>query len=77
MTTAAKPAIPAGATYVALGSSFAAGSGIPVQTGVCGRSESNYPNLVAADLELKLVRSAGPAMVASNELAVDNIQIHV
>ena len=55
VTTAAKPAIPAGATYVALGSSFAAGSGIPVQTGVCGRSDSNYPNLVAADLDLKLV----------------------
>ena len=68
VTTAAKPAIPAGATYVALGSSFAAGSGIPVQTGVCGRSESNYPNLVAADLELKLVDVSCAGATTANVL---------
>lgn len=52
-TVAAEP--PAkGASYVALGSSFAAGPGIAAQLGSCGRSDQNYPHLVAAALELAL-----------------------
>jgi lysophospholipase L1-like esterase len=47
-------AVPKGARYVALGSSFAAGPGIPTQLGSCGRSDKNYPHLVAAALELVL-----------------------
>ena len=43
------------ARYVALGSSFAAGPGIPAQDhGLCGRSDHNYPSLVAAKLGLDL-----------------------
>ncbi|UYP20399.1 SGNH/GDSL hydrolase family protein [Rhodococcus sp. Z13] len=39
-------------SYVALGDSFTAGPGIPAQRpgDPCGRSESNYPSLVAAEL---------------------------
>ena len=45
-----------GAKYVALGSSYAAGPGIPTQSGgICTRSSHNYPNLVAAKLKLSLV----------------------
>jgi lysophospholipase L1-like esterase len=47
-------AIAPGAKYVALGSSFAAGPGIPVQLGLCGRSDHNYAHLVAAALALTL-----------------------
>jgi lysophospholipase L1-like esterase len=39
--------------YVALGDSYTSGPGIPTQTpesGGCGRSDHNYPHLVAADL---------------------------
>lgn len=43
-----------GAGYVALGSSFAAGPGIPEQLGTCGRSDQNYSNLVATSLQLSL-----------------------
>lgn len=43
-----------GAAYVALGSSFAAGPGIPLQQPTCGRSDHNYPHLVAAALSLAL-----------------------
>src|SRR5207245_782059 len=39
----------------ALGSSIASGFGISVQSTSCGRSNRNYPNLVAARFELKLV----------------------
>ncbi len=53
---AAPPAALAkGAKYVSLGSSFAAGPGIPAQQPSCGRSDHNYPHLVAAALALKLV----------------------
>jgi lysophospholipase L1-like esterase len=60
--TTAAPATPtrvrqrfrAGAKYVALGSSFAAGPGIPNQVSACGRSDHNYPSLVAASLRLAL-----------------------
>lgn len=48
-------ALPAGSKYVALGSSFAAGPGIPVQQATCGRSDHNYAHLVASALSLKLV----------------------
>ena len=52
---AAPPAaLTKGAKYVSLGSSFAAGPGIPVQQASCGRSDHNYPHLVAAALGLKL-----------------------
>lgn len=45
-----------GARYVALGSSFAAGPGIPTQlASSCARSDHNYPHLVAAQLKLQLV----------------------
>ena len=41
-------------SYVALGDSFTAGPGIPPQTqgDPCGRSGSNYPTLVAAELAI-------------------------
>ncbi|HTQ98697.1 MAG TPA: SGNH/GDSL hydrolase family protein [Candidatus Acidoferrum sp.] len=53
---AAEPVMPPakGAKYVALGSSFAAGPGIAAQLGSCGRSDHNYPHLVAAKLGLAL-----------------------
>ena len=54
-TTPTTAAVPAGARYVALGSSFAAGSGIPDQGPTCGRSDHNYAHLVAAELQLELV----------------------
>lgn len=55
-----------GASYVALGSSFAAGPGIQTQLGSCGRSDHNYPHLVAAALELKLTDvSCGGATTAN------------
>ena len=44
----------AGSKYVALGSSFAAGPGVPEPRGSCGRSDHNYPHLVAAALGLSL-----------------------
>lgn len=47
-------ALAPGAKYVALGSSFAAGPGVPEQLGACGRSDANYPHLVAAALGLTL-----------------------
>ncbi|GJM12629.1 MAG: lipase [Pseudohongiella sp.] len=37
-----------------MGSSFAAGNGVADQLGVCGRSDHNYSNLVAAELGLNL-----------------------
>jgi lysophospholipase L1-like esterase len=50
------PVIPPGSRYVALGSSFAAGPGInPIVDKAAGRSGSNYPHLVAAELGLDLV----------------------
>ncbi len=47
--------VPVGAQYVALGSSFASGPGIPTQFTACSRSSNNYPHLVAAALHLHLV----------------------
>jgi len=48
------PGLTPGARYVALGSSFAAGPGIPDQLGSCGRSDHNYSHLVASALGLTL-----------------------
>ena len=53
-----KPAaLPEGARYVAMGSSFAAGPGVgpntPDTPARCGRGTLNYPNLVAQRLKLK------------------------
>jgi lysophospholipase L1-like esterase len=58
--------IAAGSTYVALGSSYAAGPGITTQAadspGRCGQSADNYPRQLAAKLQLRLVdRSCGGA----------------
>jgi lysophospholipase L1-like esterase len=59
-------ALTKGARYVALGSSFAAGPGIATQLGTCGRSDRNYPHLVAAALELTLTDvSCGGATTAN------------
>jgi lysophospholipase L1-like esterase len=52
-TTAPTP-FAEGDTYVALGSSIASGYGISVQSTDCGRSNRNYPNLVAAHHGLAL-----------------------
>jgi lysophospholipase L1-like esterase len=54
-TAATRPSIPAGARYVALGSSFASGAGIPRESGPCRRSDHSYPNLVADAWDLVLV----------------------
>ncbi|SDM71910.1 SGNH/GDSL hydrolase family protein [Allokutzneria albata] len=56
--TASGWAVPPGSEYVALGSSFAAGPGIPPSRPgsppACGRSSNNYPGLAAAKLRLTL-----------------------
>lgn len=44
---------PGGERYVAFGDSFVAGPGIaPQRGGICGRSEHNFPSLVATSLEV-------------------------
>ena len=53
-TMAQSAPLSAGMQHVALGSSFAAGPGIPQQAATCGRSDHNYPHLVAASLGLVL-----------------------
>jgi lysophospholipase L1-like esterase len=67
---AAEPPVPLakGASYVALGSSFAAGPGIDTQLGSCGRSDQNYPHLVAAALELELTDVSCSGATTSNIL---------
>ena len=58
-----------GAKYVALGSSYAAGPGIPTQSGgVCTRSSHNYPDLVAAKLKLSLVDVSCSGATTANVL---------
>jgi lysophospholipase L1-like esterase len=58
-----------GAKYVALGSSYAAGPGIPTQSGgVCTRSSHNYPNMVAAKLKLSLVDVSCSGATTANVL---------
>jgi lysophospholipase L1-like esterase len=58
-TATAKPTIPAGARYVSMGSSFAAGPGTgelkPETPARCTRSQANYPTLLAQRLHLDLV----------------------
>ena len=56
-----------GAKYVAFGSSFAAGPGVPSPLGVCGRSDHNYAQLIAAALNLSLTD------VSCNGATTDNI----
>lgn len=65
----AKPAIPEGARYVAMGSSYAAGPGLgPNKAGTparCTRTPANYPTLLAARLKLELIDvSCGGATTA-------------
>jgi lysophospholipase L1-like esterase len=43
-----------GDTYVALGSSFAAGGAAPIDDVSCGRSSNNYPHIVAREFGLDL-----------------------
>lgn len=57
-----------GAGYAALGSSFAAGAGVPVQLGYCGRSDQNYANLIASALNLTLTDAT------CNGATTDNIR---
>ena len=54
-STSLPPHLEAGDTYVALGSSIASGFGISHQSATCGRSDRNYPHLVAAHYKLKLI----------------------
>lgn len=63
----APAALTPSAKYVALGSSFAAGPGVPAQLGSCGRSDHNYANLVATALSLSLTD------VSCNGATTDNI----
>lgn len=57
-TPAPAPSLPAGAAYVAMGSSFAAGPGIPqyyeATPAPCYRSTQNYAHQLAARLKLNL-----------------------
>ena len=57
-TPAAKVALPAGAKYVSMGSSFAAGPGIPSYVdsppAPCARSDGNYAHQLAKRLNLQL-----------------------
>lgn len=56
---AAKPAPPRFDSYLALGDSYTAGLGIaPVAYFGCGRSSSNYPQLIATALRLSTVTDA-------------------
>jgi len=57
-----------GSRYVALGSSFAAGPGVPAPLGSCGRSDHNYANLIATSLDLRLTD------VSCNGATTDNIR---
>lgn len=65
----AENALPAGSHYVALGSSYAAGAGIPPlasdRPARCGASQASYPRLLAARLRLDLAdASCGGATTA-------------
>jgi hypothetical protein len=67
-TAAPTSPMPAGGTYVALGSSFAAGPGVaPIVDPECGRSSSNYPSIVADALGLNLVD------VSCSGATIDNV----
>lgn len=60
-------ALSPGDKYAALGSSFAAGPGIPNQLGGCGRSDHNYSHLVAEALDLDLT------LAACNGATIDHV----
>jgi lysophospholipase L1-like esterase len=66
-TTAAHAAsLKPGDPYVALGSSFASGFGIPVQSTACGRSNRNYAHLIAQHYRLNLTDvTCGGAVIAN------------
>jgi hypothetical protein len=67
VASAAPP--PQGAKYVAIGSSYAAGPGIPNQMGgACARSDHNYPHLVAAALHLNLDDVSCSGAVTANAI---------
>jgi lysophospholipase L1-like esterase len=53
-TTPIASTLAKGDKYVALGSSIASGFGISVQSTDCGRSNRNYPMLIAAEYDLAL-----------------------
>ena len=68
-SAAATRRLPEGSTYVAMGSSYAAGPGIttaaPDSPGRCGQSQDNYPRQLARRLKLQLVdKSCGGATTA-------------
>ncbi|GAA3526439.1 SGNH/GDSL hydrolase family protein [Amycolatopsis ultiminotia] len=71
-TAAPAGAAPAAAEYVAMGSSFAAGPGIPSQQPgtpqVCARSDHNYASLVAGDLGLALADLSCSGATVANVL---------
>ncbi|MFB9909704.1 SGNH/GDSL hydrolase family protein [Allokutzneria oryzae] len=64
--------VPSGAEYVALGSSFAAGPGIPPSKPgsppACGRSANNYASQVAAKLHLALTDATCSGATTANLL---------
>jgi lysophospholipase L1-like esterase len=63
--------LPSGASYVAIGSSYAAGFGISPQetnSGSCGRSLVDYPHLVAKKLHLHLSDVSCGGAVTANAL---------
>lgn len=68
---ASPPQVPSpGSTYVAMGSSYAAGGGLaPLDgDGFCGRSAVAYPNLIARALRLNLVNAACGGATTANLL---------
>ncbi|MGF4041762.1 SGNH/GDSL hydrolase family protein [Paenarthrobacter nitroguajacolicus] len=80
-SNAASPIQP-GASYVALGSSYAAGAGVgpadPTDTGaLCGRTLIAYPNLVAKALDLKITNvTCGGATTDNITTSPQNIRNH-
>lgn len=70
-----RSALPSGAQYVAMGSSFAAGAGIePRKAGPerCGRSARNYASLLAARLDLQLNDQSCNGAVTADLLAASS-----
>lgn len=63
------PSVPGGDRYVALGSSFAAGPGVPdlIDSNViCGRSSGNYAHIVARERGLNLVDATCQSATTAN-----------
>jgi lysophospholipase L1-like esterase len=73
--TAANAAVSAGLSYVAMGSSFAAGPGItPVEStspAGCARSQNNYANMVARDIGANLTDATCSGATTGNVLTDD------